>query len=105
MLNHHIIHFTIKNPFVYTIINTHTHTHTFIHFCLSAQAHLETVAELERQKRERQEERVRAEKASANQRKALESIKEVVSDLEERKALETSILRKQLATSHAEVER
>lgn len=47
---------------------------------------------------------MRAEKASADQRKALESIKGVVSDLEDRKALEASTLRKQLATSHAEVE-
>ena len=61
------------------------------------------MAELERQKRERQDERQRAEKASAAQQKALESIKGVVSDLEERKARETSTLRKQLASSHAEV--
>ena len=33
----------------------------------------------------------------------MESIKGVVSDLEERKARETSTLRKQLASSHAEV--
>ena len=67
------------------------------------QAHLETVAELERQKRERQDERARAEKASATQRKALESIKGVVSDLEDRKAMETGSLRRQLAASHVEV--
>ncbi len=60
-------------------------------------------AELERERRERQEERDRIENSASSQRRAMDSIKEVVSNLEAQKALDTSSLKAQLAAAHSEV--